>query len=305
MERGLPDQGSANRVRVVERLDSIKGRLVGVAAVATVAACAVERQEPNEPQRDSIEALVSIERAEYLDGDEARAEAAAHFARIPSDLNAAALFEALGLVGEYPPLGECFIGDSEPVEVPEDVFIDFVDGGDVVIRANGTETALSRHAVLSLSDVISGVVYTTQDRAAEPFPSGHVYRAISTGGEDLAPITLEGEAPETLDDVRLEGLAWEYLPDVPVNGPVEVSWAAGDHDDVIVIEFSSDNAVYAQCAFADGGRAIVPAAAVPTTGNGYVSIRRLRVVDVETAHANGAELRFDFSVHAPVVYGSF
>jgi len=280
----------------------MQGRLVGVAAVAPAAACAVDPHESADSAPDSIEALVSIERAEYLDGEEAHAEAAAHFARIPSDVDATALFEALGLVGELPPLGECFVGDSYPAGIPDDVYIDFIEAGDVVIRADGTETPLARRAVLGLSDVLSGVVYTTVDRNAA-FPSGHFYRATSTGG-DLAPVTLEGEAPEMLEDVRLEGVAWEYLSDLPVSGPLEVTWAAGDRDDVIVIEFSTDNAVRAQCAFTDSGRANIPAGAVPNAGNGYVSIRRLRVVEVDTLNADGGELRFDFSVHAPISYGS-
>lgn len=289
----------------MERLDSIKGRLVGVAAIVTAAACAVERADGDTvPVPDSVEALVSIERAEYLDGDEARAEAAAHFARIPAHVDANALFQALGLVGELPPLGECFVGDSILSDVPEDLFVEFVEAGDVVIRADGTDTPLARHAVLSFSNVISGVVYTTLDRSADPFPSGQMYRATSTGGE-LTPMTLEGEAPDTLDNVRLEGLAWEYLPDVPLRGPLEVTWASGEQDDVIVIEFSSGSATYAQCAFADSGQAAIPAAAVPNAGTGYLSIRRLRVVSVETPNADGGQLRFDFSVHAPVSYGSF
>ncbi len=304
---GLPDRWSANRISDVQRLEWIQGRLLGVAAIATVAACGPGPgggDEPDPPTRDSVEALVSIERSEYLDGDEAHAEAAAHFARIPSDVDPAALFEALGLVGELPPLGECFVGDSDPGEVPEDVFVEFVEAGDVLIRANGMETPLARRAVLGLSDVISGVVYTTVNRSADPFPSGQIYRATSTGG-DLAPVTLEGQAPDTLDDVQLEGIAWEYLPEVPLNGPLEVTWTAGDQDDIVVVEFSTDNAVQAQCAFSDGGRAVIPEGAVPKTGNGYVTLRRLRVIEVEIANADGGELRFDFSVHAPVVYGAY
>ncbi len=288
----------------MQRLDWIQGRLIGVAAIATAAACAPPDDEPDPVAPDSIEALVSIERSEYLNGDEARAEAAAHFARIPSHVDPAALFEALGLVGELPPLGECFIGEAEMGEVPEDVFVEFVEAGDVSIRADGVETPLARRAVLGLSDVISGVVYTTLDRSAEPFPSGQVYRATSTGGE-LAAVTLEGVAPETLDDVQLEGIAWEYLPEAPLNGPLEVTWAAGDRDDIVVVEFSSDSALQTQCAFSDSGGAVIPEGAVPKTGNGYVSIRRLRVVEVDIPNADGGELRFDFSVHAPVAYGAY
>ena len=288
----------------MQRLDWIQGRLLGAAAIATAAACTVEPVPGRDVARDSVEALVSIERSEYLNGDEARAEAAAHFARIPSHVDSAALFEALGLVGELPPLGECFVGDSELGEVPEDVFVEFVEAGAVSIRADGVETPLARRAVLGLSDMISGVVYTTVDRSSEPFPSGQVYRATSTGG-DLAAVTLEGEAPDMLDEVQLEGIAWEYLPDTRLSGPLEVTWAAGDQDDVVVIEFTSDAGVQAQCAFNDGGRAVIPEGAVPKSGNGYVAIRRLRVVEVDIPNADGGELRFDFSVHAPVAYGRY
>lgn len=272
-------------------------------AVLAAASCAPEDQPTGDAVQDSVSALVSIERAQYLHGDEARAEAAAHFARIPGHVNRTATLQALGLIPELPNLGECFIGPEEfPTGSQGSVLVELLEAGDVSIEADGRNTLLALRAIPSVSNV-TGVLYTTLDRSAVPFPPGATYRATSTGGE-LDAFTIEAEAPDVLEAVRFDGLAWRHLPYAPIAGPFEVSWDGGNPADVVVIEFTVGDRVHAQCAFPDRGTGQIPSAAVPTDATGYVSMHRLRVVDVAAAPMDGAELHFDFSVHAPVTYAA-
>jgi hypothetical protein len=243
------------------------------------------------------------------------AEALAQFAQVEH-----AASETLTAAGLAPPAlrpGQC-VGLSE---APTGSFsnlgeIQLLDVGEVVLLplpadgANAPRVSLAPHAFPSVSSFISGVVYTSRDRAADALPSGVRYEISVSGSAELPGFRLQAEAPQPLSQITVGGEPLASLSNVDTQSPLDATWAVGQAGDVVVLELGTvakgDSVV--RCAFADeSGTGTVPLEWLnEITGEGHVTLHRQRTQ--QTLHAVGdsptslIQVGFDFETSRAVEF---
>jgi hypothetical protein len=266
-------------------------------------ACSVEVDPEHEATNTATtRAVIAVTRsAPAAAPDEARAEAFAGFLRTPT----ADATSALGLAGlglDLPPNGECRKGahsDGVPAGLTA---VELLDAGEVTVAAGGSVTTLAPRAFPTITDSISGVVYTTRDRAAAPLPAATAYTVAATGGSSLEALSGFGQAPALLADVTLGGEPFANVETAPARRELMLAWAPGTRGDRVYVELdaSGDATI---CSFADdAGRGSVPVSALPASGVAAVSVHRLREAAFSDVGLAQGALRFDFELSASVTF---
>lgn len=285
-----------------------QGRLgVCLCAVGLLAmGCSAELEHyTTDADTGSTHALVSVERSKTVDGAE-RAGAVASFVRIPAEADANALLEVVGLRRGRPPVGQCRSAQTRPTSPPLSSLgrVELVEAGDVVVTANGSETSLAPHAFPTVTDLVSGVVYTTRDLSSDPLPADEPYTVRATGIGETGALTISRQAPPELEAVTLGGLPLAEVSDISLAAPVDLTWSVGAPGDVVVVELtSSDGAALAVCSFRDDtGAGTVPVGTFDVPGSGRLSLHRVRTSEFSAGDVDLGELRFDFEVAANVSF---
>ncbi len=286
-------------------------RSLGAAAVCALVAglgCSTTVSgEPEAGELGATRALIRIERIETLAPDGARAFALAHFAQVNSATPKRTL-ELLDLGEALPEIGSCVDGRAAGAE-PSVAWssagqVELLEAGEVTISTPTQITSLAPRAFPTVRDLVSGVVYSSRDQAAEPLPSGTPYRVSASGSSVLAPLDVMAEAPEALAQLQVSDLSLSELSELPLGASVPLSWAAGQAGDWVVFELT-DGLSRVVCSFDDrAGRGLVPASVVEgsglTSGSATLSIHRVRVATFGDEASTLGEIRFDFEVAAPV-----
>lgn len=249
-------------------------------------------------------ALIQID--SVSNGAEPQATALAGFARIPASSDAEAVLNLLGWDLDLPPVGTCApqTGESDPkaTDAPIDR-VEFLEAGEVVILAGSQKATLAPRAFPTVSDAISGVVYTTRDASADPLPPNVAYEVHATGGISLPPLLVSGQAPSQLSALRLGGVPIGEVTTVVASAPLDVTWDVGTPGDLVAIELALDNGGATVCSFLDeAGTATIPAGTVDRTGPGWLVLHRVRVIPIETPEIDRGELRFDLEREVNVTY---
>jgi hypothetical protein len=212
----------------------------------------------------------------------------------------------MGLALELPEMSHCVtrVQGREPDQaVSSNERLELLDVGDVSVVADGRSTTLAPRAFPTVTDLISGVVYTTRDLSAEPLPAGVQY-GVRTAGGAISAVELEGDAPGELAGVTVGGVPLGEVTSISPTSPIDLTWTVGTAGDVVYIELSSDGADPAVCAFQDDiGAGSIPAGAFAGTGPGRISLHRLRAREFSSDDIESGELRFDFELAANVSYG--
>ncbi|HOU91196.1 MAG TPA: hypothetical protein PLU22_09135 [Polyangiaceae bacterium] len=248
-------------------------------------------------------ALIQIDATS--DGGEPEATAMAGFARIPASSDAEAVLDLVGWRLELPPTGSCAAPGSSAANATDGPIdpVDFLDAGDVVITAGEARATLAPRAVPTVSDLLSGVLYTTRDGSADPLPPGVTYEVSTTGGDGLSPLRVSAAAPAPLTGLRLGGAPIQEVTSVRAGVPLDLSWDVGAPGDLLVVELALDDGGVATCSFPDEvGAATVPAASVPSAGGGWLGVHRVRVTGFESPEIDRGELRFDLEREIDVAY---
>jgi hypothetical protein len=253
----------------------------------------------------TAQAFVSIERTVHAqDPVETRAEAFAGVLQTPPDVEAAAVLKLTGLTRELPAEGLCSDGRerSSSVRLGPLSKVELLDAGDLAIDA-GTPTSLAPRAFPTVTDLVSGVVYTTRDRDAERLPAAADYRVTASGGSFQA-FSTQAAAPAELENVSVDGVALADLSVLGARAPLALSWLPGEGRDLVYVELTSPSGQPALlCAFRDdAGAATIPSGFVPASGRGTFGVHRLRTVQFQAEGLARAELRFDFEVEAEVLF---
>src|SRR5690606_13338158 len=246
--------------------------------------------------------------------DGIRASALARFATV-SSANPERVLGLLDLSEDLPEPGRCLEPaiDAQP-SLATLGRVELLEAGDVSVSAAGPNgapdqtTLLAPRAFPTVKDLVSGVVYSTRDQAAEPLPEGALYRVWSSGSVLLAPIDVSADAPEGPADVLIDGTPLAALSSLELRAAVGVSWtpssAAGNANDLLLFELS-DGVSSVLCSFEDrAGSGTVPQAALQgsglSAGSATLSVHRVRVVDFTSEGIDQGELRFDFEVSSRV-----
>ncbi|HEX6767534.1 MAG TPA: hypothetical protein VF103_18675, partial [Polyangiaceae bacterium] len=146
---------------------------------------------------------------------------------------------------------------------------------------------------------ISGVVYTTRDRAAEPLPAASRYTVATSGSSAIDPISVELSAPAALEGVALVDGPMGEIATLAAGRPVELRWKAGAAGDIVYVTLETDT-LSTLCAYRDeSGRGTLPASAL-TSGSAALSVHRLRATPFSSVGVGSGELRFDFEVSRAV-----
>lgn len=251
----------------------------------------------------STHALISIERSTAVDGDNAtRAGALAGFLHTPADVDAQAALGMVGLAQTLPKPGQCTTLPGS-TRVSSMGHVELLEAGDISVDVDGTSTTLAPRAFPTVTNQVSGVMYTTRDRS-EPLPAAAHYTIRTSGGLSVAPMTLEANAPAPLTGVTVGGLALSDVGALSTSQPVDVTWNVGSPGDLVYVELSRiDGSSSTLCSFRDDvGSGTIPAGAVTPSQNGRLSLHRVRERTFAAGGIQDVELRFDFELAANVSF---
>lgn len=266
-----------------------------LAAASALVGCIGPEVEPaTDAELGSTRALIRLD--SVAEGDEPQATAFAGFARIPADADAEAVIDLVGWRLGLPAPGTCAPLHNSP-ERAEPLApvsrVEFLDAGNVEIRAGGARTTLAPRAFPTVSDLISGVVYTSRDANEEPLPSGVGYEIRTTGSVGLPPLVVSGEAPGPLTTLRFGGLPLAEIETLAISAPLDFTWDVGRAGDWVAVGLSLDAGGGVTCTFPDElGVGSLPAGSLSATGNGWLSVHRVRSVAITDAELDRGELRF-------------
>lgn len=251
-------------------------------------------------------ATITVERRDSVDATFAsQAKAFASFVRTPPYVDPASVARITGLELGLPEPGSCSAlgATRESIALSPLRRVELLAVGEVTLETPAGRVELAPHAFPAVTDVVSGVVYTTRDRSAA-LPAGEPYALSASGGSFLSPLSVSAEAPAALEAVSLDGSplgsASAFLPQ-----DSELSWKAGTARDLVYVRLTgNDTAGSATCAFRDdAGHGLIPAHVIPRSGPIQLSVHRLRTVALGGAPSGGidvGELRFDFELSSVV-----
>ena len=277
--------------------------LLGLLLLAS--ACA-NAEGPNETVATTTHALLRVDRnAQVGSESQATGVAFAGVVRVPELADPELLLRLSGKGPTLPALGQCSTTGHERDALPTGDLghAEFLAAGDVVLGTAEVETLLAPRAFPILpAEPLSGVVYTSRDRASAP-PSGALYLLKTSGSEQLPGLELRVQAPEELTDVTVGGAAFGSLPAVDSSTDLLVSWRPGDARDVVYVEVTAESGSLGLCAFRDAdGRGNLPRGLFGAAGSGSLALHRLREVAADVPALDGAEVRFDFALTAEVAF---
>jgi hypothetical protein len=274
---------------------------VALSLLSAVAGCAVETPEyTSDADRGNTQALVTVDRAVDVDAPETlRAEAFAGIVQAPPEVDPATVMRLARLGLELPALGRCAVpahDSATTIPLNPTSRVEFLEAGEVSLRTPELSASLAPRAFPAFTDRISGVVYTTRDRAE--LPTGARYELYASGSFALPAFSAAAEAPEPLAEVLIQGLPVDEIGTVSLAMPVSVSWRPGTSGDLIYFEAAGENGVpNLVCTFGDEtGAATIPASSIGLKGSGSLSLHRVRTVPFQSPGIDAGEVRFDFQI---------
>lgn len=268
-------------------------------------ACGIETDPPVDTEVKTTHAVVTIERSESADGTSSKAEALAGFLEVPALVDAHSVLQLVGLGLDLPEPGACTLGSAPTSAGPltETARVEFVDAGAVELEVSGARERLAPYAFPTVTDSISGVLYTSRDRAADPLPSGSRYTLTADG--DGLQIRASHDAPRALSGVTVNGTPLAEVASVSTANPLDLTWDVDAPGDIVYVELTASASRRVICSFADElGAGSVPTEAFATQGTGRVSVHRLRTHEFDVLQGDSSRglLRFDFAVAANVAF---
>jgi len=270
--------------------------------------CSAElEQYSSDADVGSTHALITIQRSASADGATTRADALAGFVRVPADVESKPLYDLLGLKPVVPPLGQCRARSAIPEATPPLTpmgSVELLPVGEVLLAVSGAESALAPHAFPTVTDSISGVVYTSRDRTPEALPALARYE-IRTAGADSPAIHAASDAPAELESVTVGGQPLAEVSEISSRDPIDITWAVGTPGDLVVVVLaSSDGVNQLSCTFRDdSGAGTIVAGAFTATGPGRLSLHRLRTQTFVAPGVDVGEIGFDFQLGTNVSFG--
>jgi hypothetical protein len=266
--------------------------------------CGLETEASQSEEARTTHAVVVIERSENADGTSSRAEALAGFLNVPALADAQSVLGLVGLGLALPQAGTCAQGAEGTGTGPltETALVEFLDAGDVILDVAGARERLAPYAFPTVTDSISGVLYTSRDRTADPLPSASRYTLTAAG----LGLRATEDAPRALSGITANGTPLAELRSVATSSPLDLTWDVEGPSDLVYAELvSSNGAQTTVCTFGDE----LGAGSVPTDGfaagdSAQLAVHRLRTHDFEVSQSEPmhGQLRFDFAQTAGVVF---
>lgn len=252
----------------------------------------------------STHALITVERTSSATAPAtASAGALAGFVRVPSEVDPRLATQLIGLELDLPPVDTCRASSDRGASssLAGMGHVEFLEAGSVSVYAADSSTDLAPRAFPTVTDFISGVMYTTRERAAEPLPPAAPYTIRASGAFEIPPLAVHARAPDALAGVTIRGVPLAEVKTILPGEPIDLTWNVGQPGDVVWLELSTPNDESSVCAFRDeAGVGTVPASAFAGTGSGHLSVHRTRITDFTAQGLDRGVLRFDFELTANV-----
>lgn len=263
--------------------------------------CAVDApDDASDADTGTTHALVAIDRAVDLDAAEGlRAEAFAGIVHAPPEVDAGAVLRLARLGLELPEAGRCAVPTRDSsVGFGSSTRVEFLEAGEVSLRTAELGATLAPRAFPAFTDRISGIVYTTRDRDADPLPAGTRYEVFASGGFALPAFSAAAEAPQPLSGVMVSGVPVEELDTVAPGAEIALEWLPGASGDLVYFEAADRNGVASLvCTFRDdAGTGSVPGGALTLRGPGSLALHRVRSVSFQSPGIDSGQVRFDFQI---------
>jgi hypothetical protein len=225
--------------------------------------------------------------------------------RMPEALNSSRLLRLMGLLADLPPLGTCEVVDLANRASPSLSSverIDFLDVGDVTVASGQRKVRLARQAFPTVTDFISGVVYTTREKHADLLPLDGGLSMSAQGASKLRPFTVEISDVPRLERVQLDGVPLGQITRLSVDNPLELQWKAGAPGDVVWLEYGANSGrKVVSCAFDDAiGAAKIPGGLSSELGDARLTLHRIHGESVPLPGFDRADMRFDSRIAQPV-----
>ncbi|HEY2408287.1 MAG TPA: hypothetical protein VGI10_19905 [Polyangiaceae bacterium] len=278
-------------------------KLGGALTLLALGCSATPSGYTSDAEAGSTHGLITVERSTSVD-EPARAAAFAAFVRTPPEIDPATVMRLAGLGLELPALGQCSeVSRERDSSQPLSGLgrIEFLDAGDVLLRTSDTTAALAPRAFPAVLD-ISGVVYTTRDRSAEPLPAATHYSLGASGGA-LGAFSVAVDAPAPPSDVRVSGIPLAELSAVSTHSALVLEWLPGSATDAIYADLSTaDGSATLRCSLGDTGNGSVPAGAFAGVGAGQLALHRVRSAAFSSPAIDAGQVRFDFQAAKAVSF---
>jgi hypothetical protein len=250
----------------------------------------------------STHALITIERSVPANGlGPVRGAALAGFVRVPPAVESKTVMRLVGLTADFPPVGQCRLSADRDASHALAGFVEFVEAGDIRLQTPSGLTELTARAFPTITDLVSGVVYTSRDRSADTLPAASRYSIFATGTAAVPGLTVNAEAPRSLEGVALGGVPLSEIQNLSTTQASNLTWATGDDgSDIVVVELSTtDGTSGILCSFRDdAGTAAIPANVIEASGPGRLALHRVRSREFLKPGIDRGELRFDFTLRA-------
>ncbi len=277
--------------------------LAPVVLAGSALGCATEVESfTTDARSGTTQALVAVERSTTVASPAtARSGALAQLVHASGEVEGRAVLGLVSGLGALPAADECAVTRPAASTVGGLAPAELLELGTVTLEAGGLASTLAPHAFPTVTDVISGVVYTTRDRS--PLPEGLEY-TLTTSGTPLVPaLEVTSVAPVAPTDATLDGIALADVETLAPNHPFELAWTPGHPDDLVVLRLVAADAEPVACAFpADRGVGTVSGASFAGRGVGRLSVHRVRRTEFVAPGIDRAELRFDFDVSTTITF---
>jgi hypothetical protein len=264
-------------------------------------------------------ALIQVRHTAKVEGPE-RADALAGFVRVPLTADPAELLALAGLREALPPEGTCqteLAGSARAPKAPN--WKELPEGGvellpvdDLSLSTEGGDHQLAPRAYPSVSDWISGVVYTSRDQEATTLPTAGTYHIRVLGMDGAFEMDTTHESPPGISAVTVGGVPFADVRTLPFGAPLDLTWSPSENPlDLVAVTLSTSGFTHT-CSTSDGeGAASVvldplldPEQPLLARGEPVtLTVRRIRTgASTNEAESFVLEVRFDFAVVADITF---
>jgi len=220
-------------------------------------------------------------------------------------VNSNRMLRLMGMGHILPSVGSCEVVDSSTLSVPAlsgYERVELLDVGDITVTSKGKTQRLSRQAFPTVTDFISGVLYTTRDSPAS-FTIAPDLVVRARGSVSVPAFTVSARAVDPPQQITIDGNPIGELARLNTLSAFEVRWSKGRSGDWVWLELTPTTGNKTlSCAFDDAlGLGVVPGMLVNSIGEGRLMFHRLSVQDVTVGTFDKAEVRFDVRIPQPVL----